>query len=163
MKEEVGIVIKTYTGSTCWAKGWLVTLGSYSSSMLSLCLLVKQVLLQNYEVVHKLDAQVWLCLDIVLDVDDAVDLYVDGEAVACELRWYFLVNFDEHVMRAPDNTLLRLLLTDAVCQPQLVQGDLRYKVVNCAAVDFLCLRSDIRPQLFWVCHLRVSKVHYLVD
>ena len=58
MKEEVGIVIKTYTGTTCCAKGWLVTLGSYSSSMLSLCLLVKQVLLQNYEVVHKLDAQV---------------------------------------------------------------------------------------------------------
>ena len=130
--------------------------------MLSLWLLVKQVLLQDDEVVHELDAQVWLCLDIVLDVDDAVDLYVDGEAVACELRWYFLVNFDEHVMRAPDNTLLRLLLTDAVCQPQLVQGDLRYEVVNCAAVDFLSLRSDIRPQVFWVCHLRVSKVHYLV-
>ena len=42
-------------------------------------------------------------------------------------------------MRAPHNTLLRLLLADAVCEPQLVEGDLRDEVVNCAAVDFLGL------------------------
>lgn len=49
---------------------------------------------------------------------------MDGETITRELRRDLLVDLDEHVVRAAHNTLLAILLADAVCQAKLVQGNL---------------------------------------
>ena len=42
---------------------------------------LEEIVLLDHEVVHKLDSEVGLRLDVVLHVDHAVDLDVDCEAV----------------------------------------------------------------------------------
>ena len=69
--------VRTYTTAPHSCQSCGSTVGSATSRGLSL---EKIVLLDN-EVVHELDPEVRLCLDVVLHVDHAVDLYVDGEAV----------------------------------------------------------------------------------
>ena len=75
---------------------------------------LKEIVLQNDEVVNELDAQVALGLDVVLHVDQAVDLDVDGKAVASKLGRDLLVDFNEHVVRTPHDTLLAFLLADTI-------------------------------------------------
>jgi len=95
---------------------------------------LEQVIVLNDEVVEELDAQIALRLNIVLHVNKAVDFDVNGEAVGGELRRYFFVDLDEHVVRALHDTLLRLLLAHTVRQAQLVERDLGDEVIDSAAV-----------------------------
>ena len=69
---------RTYTttaphaGQSCGS-----TVGSAATRGFSL----EKIVLLDHEVVHELDPEVRLRLDVVLHVDHAVDLDVDGEAV----------------------------------------------------------------------------------
>ena len=125
----------TYTTTAHACQASSATVGSAAARGLSL----EKVVLLNDEVVHELDAKIGLGLDVVLDVDHAVDLDVDGEAVRCELRRYFFIDLNEHIVTALDDGLFRLFLAHAIRQAQLVERDLRDEVVERAVVDFLSL------------------------
>ena len=84
------------------------------SAAMSCGFALEEIVLLDHEVVHKLDSEVGLRLDVVLHVDHAVDLDVDCEAVWCELGTDLLVYFNKHVMTALNDRLLGLLLTDTI-------------------------------------------------
>ena len=47
--------------------------------------MLEEVVLQHSEVIEQLNPQVALCLDVVFDVDHAIDFDMNGEPVAGEL------------------------------------------------------------------------------
>ena len=49
------------------------------------CSVLEEVVLQYSEVIEQLNPQVTLCLDVVFDIDQAVDLDVYGESIAGKL------------------------------------------------------------------------------
>ena len=68
---------RTYTTAPHAGQSCGSTVGSAATRGLPL----EKIVLLDHEVVHELDPEVRLRLDVVLHVDHAVDLDVDGEAV----------------------------------------------------------------------------------
>ena len=92
----------------------------------SCCFALVEIVLLYHEVVHQLNTQVRLRLDVVLHIDQSIDFYVNREAARSELSRDFLVYFNKHVVTALDDRFFRFFFADTVCEAQFVQRNLRH-------------------------------------